>query len=111
MPRPVAYLVVFVSSCCTLILELVAGRILGILATHLPGPHAVAARVRLLARQDLRDSALAAMRELIRLADAEGAPLNTAAPILNSAVEQGKLKIVGGIYRLTTGTVDLIAQG
>jgi spermidine synthase len=28
MPRPVAYLVVFVSSCCTLILELVAGRIL-----------------------------------------------------------------------------------
>src|SRR5437879_13605577 len=28
MPRPVAYLIVFVSSCCTLILELVAGRIL-----------------------------------------------------------------------------------
>jgi spermidine synthase len=28
MARPVAYLVVFVSSCCTLILELVAGRIL-----------------------------------------------------------------------------------
>src|SRR5216683_533072 len=28
MSRPVAYLVVFVSSCCTLILELVAGRIL-----------------------------------------------------------------------------------
>jgi spermidine synthase len=28
MPRPVAYLVVFVASCCTLILELVAGRIL-----------------------------------------------------------------------------------
>ena len=28
-----------------------------------------------------------------------------------SEVEQGKLKIVGGIYRLTTGTVDLIAQG
>src|SRR5438552_3634710 len=28
MPRPIAYLVVFVSSCCTLILELVAGRIL-----------------------------------------------------------------------------------
>jgi spermidine synthase len=28
MPRSVAYLVVFVSSCCTLILELVAGRIL-----------------------------------------------------------------------------------
>jgi hypothetical protein len=28
MSRPIAYLVVFVSSCCTLILELVAGRIL-----------------------------------------------------------------------------------
>src|SRR5690348_12610442 len=28
MPRPVAYIVVFVASCCSLILELVAGRIL-----------------------------------------------------------------------------------
>src|SRR5579859_7109098 len=28
MSRPIAYLVVFVSSCCTLILELVAGRIM-----------------------------------------------------------------------------------
>ena len=39
------------------------------------------------------------------------AKLKSAAPILNAAVEQGKLKVVGGIYRLTTGTVDLIAQG
>jgi len=39
------------------------------------------------------------------------AKLKTAAPILNAAVEQGKLKVVGGIYRLTTGTVDLVAQG
>jgi carbonic anhydrase len=39
------------------------------------------------------------------------AKLKSAAPILNAAVEQGKLNIVGGIYRLTTGTVDLIAQG
>ena len=39
------------------------------------------------------------------------AKLKSAAPILNAAVEQGKLRIVGGIYRLTTGTVDLIAQG
>ena len=39
------------------------------------------------------------------------AKLKSAAPILNAATEQGKLKIVGGIYRLTTGTVDLIAQG
>jgi carbonic anhydrase len=39
------------------------------------------------------------------------AKLKSAAPILNAAVEQGKLKVVGGIYRLTTGMVDLIAQG
>jgi carbonic anhydrase len=39
------------------------------------------------------------------------AKLKSAAPILNAAVEQGKLKVVGGIYRLTTGTVELIAQG
>lgn len=39
------------------------------------------------------------------------AKLKAAAPILNAAVEQGKLKVLGGIYRLTTGTVDLIAQG
>jgi carbonic anhydrase len=39
------------------------------------------------------------------------AKLKSAAPILNAAVEQGKLKVTGGIYRLTTGTVDLIAPG
>ncbi|WP_409997210.1 carbonic anhydrase [Bradyrhizobium cosmicum] len=39
------------------------------------------------------------------------AKLKSAAPILNAAAEQGKLKVLGGIYRLTTGTVDLIAQG
>src|SRR4029079_1848015 len=39
------------------------------------------------------------------------AKLKSAAPILSAAVEQGKLKVTGGIYRLTTGTVDLIAQG
>lgn len=39
------------------------------------------------------------------------AKLKSTAPILNAAVEQGKLKIAGGIYRLTTGTVELIAQG
>ncbi|MCK1384620.1 carbonic anhydrase [Bradyrhizobium sp. 21] len=38
------------------------------------------------------------------------AKLKSAAPILNAAVEQGKLKVVGGIYRLATGTVDLIGQ-
>jgi carbonic anhydrase len=38
------------------------------------------------------------------------AKLKAAAPILNAAAEQGKLKIAGGIYRLPTGTVDLIAQ-
>lgn len=39
------------------------------------------------------------------------AKLKSAAPILNAAVEQGKLKVVGGIYRLNTGTVELLAQG
>ena len=39
------------------------------------------------------------------------AKLKSAAPILNAAVEQGKLKVVGGIYRLKTGAVDPIAQG
>lgn len=37
--------------------------------------------------------------------------LKSAAPILNAAVEQGKLKVVGGIYRLATGRVDLLANG
>ncbi|MBR0717773.1 carbonic anhydrase [Bradyrhizobium liaoningense] len=37
--------------------------------------------------------------------------LKSAAPILNAAVEQGKLKVIGGIYRLATGTVELLAQG
>jgi carbonic anhydrase len=36
------------------------------------------------------------------------AKLNSATPILNAAVEQGKLKIVGGIYRLADGKVELI---
>jgi carbonic anhydrase len=39
------------------------------------------------------------------------AKLKSAAPILDAAVGQGKLRVVGGIYRLATGTVDLIAQG
>jgi carbonic anhydrase len=37
------------------------------------------------------------------------AKLKSAAPILNAAVEQGKLKVAGGIYRLSTGTVELLA--
>ncbi|MDE2472786.1 MAG: carbonic anhydrase [Bradyrhizobium sp.] len=36
------------------------------------------------------------------------AKLKSATPILNAAVEQGKLKIVGGIYRLGDGKVELI---
>jgi carbonic anhydrase len=39
------------------------------------------------------------------------AKLKSAAPVLSAAVEQGKLKIAGGIYRLNTGAVELIAQG
>jgi carbonic anhydrase len=36
------------------------------------------------------------------------AKLKSATPILNAAVEQGKLNIVGGIYRLADGKVELI---
>jgi carbonic anhydrase len=34
--------------------------------------------------------------------------LRSAAPILSAAVEQGKLKVVGGIYRLTDGRVEMV---
>jgi carbonic anhydrase len=37
------------------------------------------------------------------------AKLKSAAPILSAAVEQGKLKIAGGIYRLGDGRVELVA--
>ncbi len=36
------------------------------------------------------------------------AKLKSAAPILGAAVEQNKLKVAGGIYRLKTGKVDLL---
>jgi carbonic anhydrase len=36
------------------------------------------------------------------------AKLKSATPILNAAVDQGKLKVVGGIYRLGDGRVDMI---
>jgi carbonic anhydrase len=35
--------------------------------------------------------------------------LKSATPILSAAVEQGKLKVVGGIYRLGDGRVDMVA--
>jgi carbonic anhydrase len=35
--------------------------------------------------------------------------LASATPILSAAVEQKKLKVVGGIYRLKDGTVDMVA--
>jgi carbonic anhydrase len=37
------------------------------------------------------------------------AKLKSATPILSAAVEQNKLKVVGGIYRLKDGTVDIFA--
>src|SRR5260221_10970916 len=37
------------------------------------------------------------------------AKLRTATPILSAAVEQGKLKVVGGTYRLKDGKVDMVA--
>jgi carbonic anhydrase len=36
------------------------------------------------------------------------AKLKAATPILNAAVEQGKLKIVGGVYRLGDGKVEMV---
>jgi carbonic anhydrase len=37
------------------------------------------------------------------------ARLASATPILSAAVEQKKLKVVGGIYRLKDGKVDMVA--
>ena len=37
------------------------------------------------------------------------AKLNSATPILSAAVEGHKLRVVGGIYRLTDGRVDMVA--
>jgi carbonic anhydrase len=37
------------------------------------------------------------------------AKLGAATPILKAAVEQGMLKVVGGIYRLTDGKVEMVA--
>jgi len=36
------------------------------------------------------------------------AKLRSATPILSAAVEDKKLKVVGGIYRLKDGKVDLV---
>jgi carbonic anhydrase len=36
------------------------------------------------------------------------AALKTASPILSDAVQQGKLKVVGGVYSLETGRVTLV---
>src|SRR5262249_23060753 len=37
------------------------------------------------------------------------AKLKGTAPLLNAAVDAGKLKVVGGIYRLEDGEVDMVA--
>jgi carbonic anhydrase len=37
------------------------------------------------------------------------AKLKSATPILSAAVEQNKLKVVGGIYRLKNGNVEMVA--
>ncbi|HZR88913.1 MAG TPA: carbonic anhydrase [Bradyrhizobium sp.] len=37
------------------------------------------------------------------------ATLKSATPILSAAVDQGKLKVAGGIYRLGSGKVDMVA--
>ncbi|MNI99361.1 Carbonic anhydrase [compost metagenome] len=35
--------------------------------------------------------------------------LKGATPLITDALDKGKLKIVGGVYRLATGKVELIA--
>ncbi|KRP98859.1 carbonic anhydrase [Bradyrhizobium yuanmingense] len=35
--------------------------------------------------------------------------LKSAGPILNAAVEQNRLKVVGGLYRIDTGKVDIVS--
>ena len=52
--------------------------------------------------------------DLLTNATAENVRLNveklrTATPILSAATAEGRLKVVGGIYRLSTGQVDLLA--
>ena len=37
------------------------------------------------------------------------AKLKSATPILSAAVEQGKLKVAGGVYRLRSGKVEMVA--
>jgi carbonic anhydrase len=37
------------------------------------------------------------------------AKLRSAAPILSAAVEQGKLKVAGGVYRLGDGRIDMVS--
>jgi carbonic anhydrase len=37
------------------------------------------------------------------------ANLKSASPILDAAVAQGKLKVVGGVYRLASGRVEMMA--
>ena len=37
------------------------------------------------------------------------AKLKGTAPILNAAVDAGKLKVVGGVYRLKDGEVEMVA--
>lgn len=38
------------------------------------------------------------------------AKLKSATPILSAAVDQGKLRIVGAVYRLTDGKVELVTD-
>ena len=37
------------------------------------------------------------------------ARLKGTSPILNAAVDQNKLKVVGGVYRLKNGKIDMVA--
>jgi carbonic anhydrase len=48
-----------------------------------------------------------AIRDNVRL---NVARLNEASPILNAAVAQKRLRIVGGVYDLATGSVELVTS-
>jgi carbonic anhydrase len=73
---------------------------------HLPSlVTAIAPAVKAVSQQG-GDTLLNATRQ--NVVDTVG-KLSTAAPILGAAVEQKKLKVVGGIYKLKDGRVDMVA--
>jgi carbonic anhydrase len=74
---------------------------------HMPSlVSAIAPAVKAVAQQKGGDTLAKAIRQ--NVID-NVAKLKSATPLLSAAVEQGKLKVVGGIYQLDDGEVDLVA--